>query len=72
MTTENISRSISMKECSGSRIWWGLNPPSPDHQSAMHLTEPLRPASGAERWVVDISTSELFNLEEYSFLFRSL
>ena len=42
VTVENISWSISMKEC----CWTGkeLNPRPPDHQSDVHPTEQLRPA----------------------------
>ena len=42
MTIENISRSISTKECC--RPLRGLNPRPPGRQSDAHQTEPLRPA----------------------------
>ena len=43
MTTENISWSISKKECC--RTQWGLNLQPHDHQSDAHLTEFQRPAT---------------------------
>ena len=43
MTVENISRSISMKECCRPRR--GSNPQPPGLQSDAHPTEPPRPAN---------------------------
>ena len=40
MTTENISCSMSMKECCRTQL--GSNPQPPDHESEEHLTEPSR------------------------------
>ena len=48
MTIENISWSVSTKECCWT--WYGSNPRPPDHQSDVHPNEPPKPEVEDDVW----------------------